>query len=221
MKLALYLDTSLCGFGFILKDLDGKKSILHREEDYSSNASSFKLSSCLQKALKEIKASESDIKLVVVSKGPGSFTGIRIGLSWAKGFCLASQERKLVAISSLESLAVHLGKIHQLDSLSVLLANTKTTGFVATYSKGESGKLFFLDDKSELEEMGSLFVDSFYGKIKEEFTGHVLSKAQMASLSLEAMAQSFTFSGSLEDLKSDLGCEPLYLRRSSVEERFA
>ncbi|MDN3494177.1 tRNA (adenosine(37)-N6)-threonylcarbamoyltransferase complex dimerization subunit type 1 TsaB [Winogradskyella bathintestinalis] len=54
-----------------------------------------------------IKSSDyklSQIDAIAVSKGPGSYTGLRIGVSSAKGLCFAL-EKPLIAISTLESLA--------------------------------------------------------------------------------------------------------------------
>src|SRR6185503_1874529 len=45
-----------------------------------------------------------DLAGVAVSEGPGSFTGLRIGLSWAKGICLGSGVR-LVLVSAHEAAA--------------------------------------------------------------------------------------------------------------------
>jgi tRNA threonylcarbamoyladenosine biosynthesis protein TsaB len=45
-----------------------------------------------------------DIDAVAVSKGPGSFTGLRIGVSAAKGLCYAI-DKPLIAINSLEAMA--------------------------------------------------------------------------------------------------------------------
>ena len=46
----------------------------------------------------------ADIDAVAISKGPGSYTGLRIGTSLAKGLCYA-QNKKLIAVGSLLSLA--------------------------------------------------------------------------------------------------------------------
>lgn len=49
----------------------------------------------------------SDIDLFVTTSGPGSFTGIRIGISTIKGLALAI-DKPCIAISSLEALAFNL-----------------------------------------------------------------------------------------------------------------
>ncbi len=47
------------------------------------------------------------LKAIAVSKGPGSYTGLRIGVSLAKGICFANQI-PLIAISPLQSMTAHV-----------------------------------------------------------------------------------------------------------------
>ena len=54
--------------------------------------------------LKNSKIALSDIDLVVIANGPGSFTGLRIGLATAKGICMAHRI-PLLPINTLELLA--------------------------------------------------------------------------------------------------------------------
>ena len=54
--------------------------------------------------LKEAKITTSEIDAVAVSKGPGSYTGLRIGVSAAKGLCFAF-DKPLISIDTLASLS--------------------------------------------------------------------------------------------------------------------
>lgn len=55
--------------------------------------------------LQHSKVRATDIKAVFVAKGPGSFTGLRVGISAAKGFC-QGLDIPLIGVSSLEALAL-------------------------------------------------------------------------------------------------------------------
>lgn len=54
--------------------------------------------------LKQCNLTMTDIDLICVANGPGSFTGVRIGLATAKGFAMSNQI-PLLAVSNLELLA--------------------------------------------------------------------------------------------------------------------
>jgi tRNA threonylcarbamoyladenosine biosynthesis protein TsaB len=63
-----------------------------------------KLHVFIAEIIKEAGVLMSDLKAVAVSHGPGSYTGLRIGVSAAKGLCYAL-EIPLIAIDTLTSLA--------------------------------------------------------------------------------------------------------------------
>jgi tRNA threonylcarbamoyladenosine biosynthesis protein TsaB len=63
-----------------------------------------KLTLFIEQILKEQQKSFSDLDAVAVSKGPGSYTGLRIGVSSAKGICYAI-DKPLISISTLEAMA--------------------------------------------------------------------------------------------------------------------
>ncbi|MDX8552121.1 tRNA (adenosine(37)-N6)-threonylcarbamoyltransferase complex dimerization subunit type 1 TsaB [Tenacibaculum sp. 1B UA] len=63
-----------------------------------------KLHPFIQQVMQEAKLSFSNIDAVAVSKGPGSYTGLRIGVSAAKGLCFAF-DKPLISIETLQSLA--------------------------------------------------------------------------------------------------------------------
>jgi tRNA threonylcarbamoyl adenosine modification protein YeaZ len=60
----------------------------------------------IQDMLKQMKIELDNIQAIFVAKGPGSFNGLRVGISTAKGFALALNI-PVVAISTLEIEAYH------------------------------------------------------------------------------------------------------------------
>ena len=64
------------------------KVVAHRESD-TPNAHSTCLSVFIDEVLKESHLTPRELGAVCVSAGPGSYTGLRIGVSTAKGFCYA------------------------------------------------------------------------------------------------------------------------------------
>lgn len=69
-----------------------------------ANTHSVKLMPLINNLFKETNLSISDIDLFACDKGPGSFTGIRIGISTIKAFCDVTNKPS-IGISSLTSLA--------------------------------------------------------------------------------------------------------------------
>ena len=78
---------------------------MHLKEDYNTNYShAEQLHVFIENVLKESKIERSQLDAIAVSKGPGSYTGLRIGVSAAKGLCFALNI-PLISISTLEALA--------------------------------------------------------------------------------------------------------------------
>ena len=75
------------------------------KEDKSNNYShAEKLHVYIEEVLKENQLKASELDAIAISKGPGSYTGLRIGVSAAKGLCF-SLDIPLISISTLRSLA--------------------------------------------------------------------------------------------------------------------
>ena len=75
------------------------------KEDYNNNYShAEKLHVYIDEVLKEGNVKSNDLDAIAVSKGPGSYTGLRIGVSAAKGLCFAL-DKPLISVATLEALA--------------------------------------------------------------------------------------------------------------------
>ncbi len=75
-----------------------------KEHDTPNYSHSEQLHVFIQEVLKEASLSIEDLDAVAVSKGPGSYTGLRIGVSAAKGLCFALNI-PLISIPTLSNMA--------------------------------------------------------------------------------------------------------------------
>ena len=80
------------------------KTLLYKEIAEQGYSHAEKLHVFIEELLQEAGVAFTDLKAVAVSKGPGSYTGLRIGVSAAKGFCYAL-EIPLISIDTLQLLA--------------------------------------------------------------------------------------------------------------------
>ena len=102
MSIILHIETATKNCSVALSH-SGK--LLALNENYSENYShSEQLHGFIQKVLKKADIKMSSIDAVAVSKGPGSYTGLRIGVAAAKGICFAL-DLPLIGINSLQVLA--------------------------------------------------------------------------------------------------------------------
>lgn len=85
--------------------LSRKGKTLVLKEDNSKNYSHAEnLHVFIDAVLKEAGITANHLDAIAISKGPGSYTGLRIGVSAAKGLCFAL-DVPLIAVATLENLA--------------------------------------------------------------------------------------------------------------------
>ena len=73
-------------------------------ESEKQNAHSEKITNFIREVMETAGIGYSQLDAVAVSQGPGSYTGLRIGVSTAKGICYAA-DLPLMAIDTLEAMA--------------------------------------------------------------------------------------------------------------------
>lgn len=83
------------------------KPLVVKEQNKINYSHSEKLHVFIKEALHDASLSFSDIDAVAVSEGPGSYTGLRIGVSAAKGLCF-SLDKPLIAVPTLQILAAQI-----------------------------------------------------------------------------------------------------------------
>lgn len=70
----------------------------------------------IKELLNHIDVQTNQLEAIAVSEGPGSYTGLRIGISTAKGLCFA-HDIPLIAINTIEAMAHQLIPFYKKDPL--------------------------------------------------------------------------------------------------------
>ena len=104
MSFDLFVDTSRKGISIAIAGsaLDGCGDAFYKEI-VDPEARGETLSKNLDSLLEQGDISLQDIKRVMVTHGPGSFSGLRTGVAFCQGICF-SGARKLYGVSTLEAL---------------------------------------------------------------------------------------------------------------------
>lgn len=100
--------------------------------------------------LSEAKVNYNDLDAVAVSEGPGSYTGLRIGVSAAKGICYA-QNTPLIAVSTLQAMAMHA--IEELNNVDAYFAPMIDARRMEVYSA------VFDSSGRQLKKVSALIID--------------------------------------------------------------
>jgi tRNA threonylcarbamoyladenosine biosynthesis protein TsaB len=101
MATLLFIDTATPICSVALWKSDGQPDHIEINEE---KAHARKLTVLIQSLMQRNNVAINNLDAVVVSKGPGSYTGLRIGVSVAKGLCYGA-ELPLIGISTLDAIA--------------------------------------------------------------------------------------------------------------------
>jgi len=100
--LAIESSTTVCSVALFEEEV--LKSLREINDGYRHAAL---LTRFIGEVLREGGVEARELHGVVVSKGPGSYTGLRIGVSAAKGICFATNI-PLIGVTAIEAMAMHL-----------------------------------------------------------------------------------------------------------------
>jgi tRNA threonylcarbamoyladenosine biosynthesis protein TsaB len=100
MSLVINIDTT-SATALVNIAADGIAIFEEQNEDQKDHAAF--LHPAIQSLIKKAGASLKDVDAIAVSHGPGSYTGIRVGVAAAKGLCYASG-KPLIVVNELEIL---------------------------------------------------------------------------------------------------------------------
>jgi tRNA threonylcarbamoyladenosine biosynthesis protein TsaB len=119
MAILLHIETATPVCSVVLAD---NQRILSIRETSEKNSHSQVVTVFIDEMLKECGLQPAQLEAVAVSKGPGSYTGLRIGVSTAKGICWAL-DKPLISVGTPEAMALGMReKYTQSEKLPILFA---------------------------------------------------------------------------------------------------
>ncbi|SFC87482.1 tRNA (adenosine(37)-N6)-threonylcarbamoyltransferase complex dimerization subunit type 1 TsaB [Algibacter pectinivorans] len=181
MSLILNLETATTNCSVSLSK-DGKTIVLKEDNDKNYSHAE-RLHVYIDAVLKEANITSNDLDAIAVSKGPGSYTGLRIGVSAAKGLCFALN-KPLIAVPTLNALAYQVtmesgvvvsmldarrmevySAIYDLDYKQIRETQAEILDETSFKNYLEQGKVYFIGNgvektKTLINHPNAIFVDN-------------------------------------------------------------
>lgn len=227
-ELILLMDTSFKGLSLVLGKFGETFECLATENYFTNQIAAARISGTVQSLLSTNNLELKDLNKILVSCGPGSFTGIKVGIAFATALASTREDLLLEGVSPLECLGNHE------KNVAWFLPATKSQGYLCL-GGDEGEKLFAVDlkgDSLSLESEGDRqkisldILDKYRVKIllpwknlEEYFKNKnrdfdVLSLIEATSASQAAVIKNL----GQNMLKSFGTVEPRYIRKSAPEE---
>ena len=149
----------------------------------------------IDKALGECGIGINDVDVIAVNLGPGSFTGIRIGVGLVKGFASANSKFKLIGFNSFEPLISRLN-----NDGNIYIETGKADYYFAKVRGGEICEMGSCQNIDESEPF-VVFNDSEDASYKENELVNMVNK-RIANAKFNELSQ----------------LEPVYLKLSQAEQ---
>jgi len=214
MAIVLCIETSTTNCS-VSVTVDGKVVAL-KEDNENSYSHAERLHIYIEEVLKQAQISKNKLQAIAVSKGPGSYTGLRIGVSAAKGLCFAL-DIPLISVPTLQSLALQVKE--ETDFVIPMLDARRMEVYVAVFDKNlqqiQDTKAEILDENSFTEFLNQGIV-TFIGNANDKLQSIC---AHPNAVFLEEMLPSAREMATIVDIKykiSDIEnvayFEPYYLK---------
>lgn len=219
MSCILHIETSTSACSVAVSE-DGQN--VFRKEDLNGPSHATLLGLFVDEALSFADSHAMPLDAVAVSCGPGSYTGLRIGVSMAKGICYG-RNLKLIGLPTLEVMCVPILLYHDElpdDALLCPMIDARRMEvYAAIYDRAlqpvQAISADIIDENSyreHLEQRPIYFFGNGAGKCKEKLThpnAHFIDNihplaANMFPLAEKAIAQ--------QDFKDVAYFEPFYLK---------
>jgi len=200
-------------------------TVIASKETNEQNSHSSSITIFTEEVVKEAKVKFEEIDAIAISKGPGSYTGLRIGVSTAKGLCYAL-DKPLISTGTLQAMAYGMSQhpeVLEMDD-NILFCPMIDARRMEVYAA-----IYDIENK-EIRAVGADIIDEnsfseflnkskviFFGdgaaKCKEALSGHAnaifYDDIHPSSLHMVSIAEQKFLNKQFEDLAY---FEPFYLK---------
>lgn len=214
--LSIETTTEICSIAI---SNDGK--CIHSIIDREKNAHSSKLIVYIEDAFQKLNLEKASLDAVAVSHGPGSYTGLRIGMSTAKAICYAL-DKPLISLSTLHALAYGYSEkidISEKEYFIIPMIDARRMEvFTCILNQNmediEPISAKILDENSFSEELNKpcFFIGNGAEKCKDLFGNHPNAHFPDVLASAEHLISMAEIAFQNNDFVNVAYCEPFYLK---------
>ena len=105
-----------------------------KEQNSADYSHAEQLTLFIKEVVRESNITLKEVNAIALSMGPGSYTGLRIGTSTAKGLCY-TLDIPLISISTLKAMALGISEAQQFELLCPMIDAKRMEVFAAIYDK--------------------------------------------------------------------------------------
>ena len=162
--LAIETSESLCSSAVYFSDEKYFQSVLRNKHSHAE-----RLMDSIENSLKAANLNLKDVESIAVSSGPGSFTGLRIGMSAAKGLALGAG-LPIIAVPTFEALSMQISEFMDIGTEFTIANKVNSEEVYFARFQVNSNKTIFVENlkvikKTEFERnsgtltFGNVFLD--------------------------------------------------------------
>ena len=167
MSIILNIDTAIQAASICLAK---KEIVIGSKINPSQKDSAAWLHVAIKELLEEKEITLSQINAVAISAGPGSYTGLRVGMAAAKGFCYALQI-PLITINTLQMMAV-AAQQETTELLCAMIDARRMEVFTAVFDKNLNEISLYSNlivDKDSFKNILDQHSITFFGNGSDKF----------------------------------------------------
>ena len=192
------------------------KIVSLKEDARNGYSHAEKLHVFIDDVLREAKISRSQLDAIAISKGPGSYTGLRIGVSAAKGLAFALN-KPLISVPTLDVLA---HKVSCKDGVIVAMLDARrlevySAIFNSNYNQIRDTKAEVLDETSFIDYLNkgkTYFIGNGVEKTKQTIHHPNAIYIENKLPSANEMAMLAYYKYKISDIEDVAYFEPYYLK---------